>query len=125
MEPETAFWVLSSIAQSAAALAGLSALLLVFILRDTKRELGEDDVTWGYDRLVERIPFFRLLLVGTVLYLAAVLFSLGALTRVTPGLPVGAVVDTISLLSLLLIGAGSAALIIFIWRPVRWADPTA
>ena len=71
MEPDTAFWILSSAAQAAAALAGLSALLLVFILRETKRELAEDDVAWGYDRLVERIPFFRLLSVGTVLYLTA------------------------------------------------------
>ncbi|MFQ5951475.1 MAG: hypothetical protein ACE5KH_05265 [Candidatus Geothermarchaeales archaeon] len=49
MEPDTAFWILSSAAQSAAALAGLSALLLVFILRETKRELSEDEVAWGYD----------------------------------------------------------------------------
>ncbi len=125
MEPETAFWVLSTIAQSAAALAGLSALLLVFILRETKREIAEDDVAWGYDQLVQRIPYFRLLSVGTVLYLAAVILSLGVLTSVSPGSPVGLAVDIIALLSLGLIGAGSATLVIFIWRPVRWADSDA
>ncbi len=125
MEPDTAFWILSSAAQSAAALAGLSALLLVFILRETKRELDADDVTWGYDRLVERIPFFRLLSVGTVLYLAAVLISIVTLGLVTPGLPVGAEVEAITFLSVILLGGGSAALVAFIWRPIRWADSAA
>lgn len=64
MQPETAFWLLSTIAQSAAALAGLSALLLVFILRETKRDLG-DDFEGGYDRILERIPFFRILALGS------------------------------------------------------------
>ena len=122
MDPETAFWVLSTTAQAAAALAGLSALLLVFILRDTKRELREDDMDWGYNRLLERIPFFRVLSGGTVLYLAAVLLSLLALGRVTPGLSVGAEVEVISLLVLILMVVGSSALVVFIWRPVRWAD---
>ncbi len=122
MDPQTAFWLLSTTAQAAAALAGLSALLLVFILRDTKREMREDDENWAYDRLLARIPFFRVLSGGTVLYLAAALLSLSALGLVTPGRPVGAEVEVISLLVLILMVVGSSALVVFIWRPVRWAD---
>lgn len=125
MEPETAFWILSSAAQSAAALAGLSALLLVFILRETKRELNEDDIAWGYDRLAERVPFFRLLSVGTVLYLTVVLFSLTATGLVAPGLPVRAEVEAIIFFAVVLLGIGSITLVAFIWRPVRWADSPA
>ncbi len=46
MQPETAFWLLSATAQSAAALAGLSAVLWVFFIRgfgdEWRRPFSED-----------------------------------------------------------------------------------
>ncbi len=123
MQPETAFWVLSATAQSAAALAGLSALLLVFVLRETKRDTKAADFfeAAGTEVSVGGWPMYGLMSVGTLLYLVAVITSLVALGQVTPGpTPVGLYVEISIFVSIGLFGAGSLALVLFIWRPEKW-----
>ncbi|MFQ5909735.1 MAG: hypothetical protein ACE5IJ_03325 [Thermoplasmata archaeon] len=110
MQPDTAFWVLSSIAQSSAALAGLTALLLVFVLtQGSKEREPEEDLT--FYELLGRFPP-RLLAMGTGLYLLAVVVPLGTMGNVVPGdAPVSLGVEVAAFLSIVLIGAGSLALV--------------
>ena len=121
MQPDTAFWALSSIAQSSAALAGLTALLLVFVITQARRESMVPLEVGIYD-LLRHVPF-RLLALGTVLYLLAVVVSLGTIGGVVPGdAPVALEVEAAAFLSMALVGAGSLTLVLFVLRPQRWFE---
>ncbi len=110
MQPDAAFWALSSIAQSSAALAGLTALLLVFVLAEGGKEREYEEEMTFYE-LLGRFPP-RLLALGTGLYLLAVVVPLGVMGSVVPGdAPVSLGVEVAVLLSMVLIGAGSFALV--------------
>ncbi len=110
MQPDTAFWVLSSIAQSSAALAGLTALVLVFVLTEGSKEREPGEELTLYE-LLGRFPP-RLLALGTGLYLLAVVVPLGAMGSVVPGdAPVSLGVEVTAFLSIGLIGAGSFVLV--------------
>ncbi len=122
MEPDTAFWILSSIAQSSAALAGLSALLLVFAITAAQRDIDLPFEVGIYE-VLRSVPFFRILATGTVLYLAAVIISLGAIGAVTAVVaPVAMEVIVATYLSMALLGAGSFALVLFVLTPRKWFE---
>lgn len=122
MQPQTAYWILSTIAQASAALAGLTALLLVFIVREVKREFRVPmDVALGY--VLSAIPLYRSLAVGTVAYLVAAVGSVATLWWVTPGsAPVGVWVQLLVVFWIGLMGAGSLGLVLFVFLPRRWVD---
>ena len=115
MQPETAFWLLSATAQSSAALAGLSALLLLYVVRI----LREEEV---FAELKD-LPRVAALAYATLTYLLAVLVSLVTLALVTPGpAPVDLVTLSFVLVSLGLIVAGSLLLAWFVASFRYWLD---
>ncbi len=91
MQPETAFWVLSATAQSAAALAGLSAVLWVFFMRgfgaefrrpfseDIREEDESEERKWVLRRLIRFSSY------STVFFILALAVSLSTLGFVSPG----------------------------------------
>lgn len=117
MDPETAFWLLAATAQSAAALAGLSALVLVFQIRIAGR---------GWDALEkERNPTHRAITArawlgvmahsrsAVIASLLSMGLSLGTLPWVEPGsgslsLPLAGL--ALASLSLALLGGAMMAL---------------
>ncbi len=121
MQPDTAFWVLSSIAQSSAALAGLTALLLVFVLSEARRETKVPLEVGIHDLL--RNVFFAPLWLATITFLGAVLISLFTIGLVVPGgAPITQEVETMVSFSMLLLGAGIIALVLFVVNPLRWFE---
>lgn len=88
MEAETAFWLLSATAQSAAALAGLSALLFVFQLRAAGQGWSqlekETNPTLRAITAKAWADIIRYSGAATLSFLSAVAFSLGALSVVEP-----------------------------------------
>ncbi len=94
MQPETALWLLSALAQASAALAGLSAVSWAFILRSTKEDwknaLEEEQIRrfivgvpiTGYLR---GIPLAVRMSRATIGYLLAVFIALVTLAFVEPG----------------------------------------
>ncbi len=122
MQPDAAFWALSSIAQSSAALAGLTALLLVFVLSQAAREL-EMPLEVGITELLRRVPLSRTLGAATLLYLGSVLVALTFIGTVDPA--IDSVAPEVALavtFSLALLGAGSVALALFILNPRQWFE---
>ncbi len=91
MQPETAFWVLSATAQSAAALAGLSAVLWVFFMRgfgaefrrpfseDIREEDESEERQWVLRRLTRFSSY------STAVFISALAVSLLTLGFVNPG----------------------------------------
>ncbi len=109
MQPETAFWVLSSIAQSSAALAGLSALLWVYFMRSFKHEwqsyLFEKSRETGKIFKPFRIRIISGSSSATILFVLALGLSLATLTVVVPGsapLPVFTLILTLGAIALVL-----------------------
>lgn len=114
MQPETAFWILSALAQSAAALAGLSAVAWAFLLRtlredikDFTKEWGEFGPGWTFKtRTLGRFPIPNRVATIIIGYLLASFLSLVTLALVNPGPdPVPVVVVT-----LLVVAMGLAAI---------------
>ncbi len=122
MQPDAAFWALSSIAQSSAALAGLTALLLVFVLTLAARGLGMP-LEVGITELLRRVPLSWTLGAGTFLYLMSVLVALTFIGTVDPGIdPVAPEVALAVVFSLALLAGGSIALTTFILNPRKWFE---
>ncbi len=128
MQPETAFWFLSAMAQSAAALAGLSALLLVFQLRIAFQGLDnlEQDLDKTKRALTAKVwaNLIRYPGTATVVFLLAVGFSLGALWWVEPGdAAVGLHIVALALAGLSLILIGGLMMTLFVREPRLWILP--
>ena len=123
MQPDTAFWALSTIAQSAAALAGLTALLLVFVLTQAVQRLKAIDPGVGIYDYLHRFPISQALVVGTLSYLGSVVVALIFIGRVVPGADaVGPDVALAWAGALALLVVGSLALAWFILNPGRWFE---
>lgn len=118
MQPETAFWMLSTIAQASAALAGITALLLVFLLTQAARDQGENG-KFGLSLIIS--ADLQLVAFATGAFLLAVIVSISALGGVTPGPePVGLAVLTAAYSALGLVAAASFLLVLFLVISERW-----
>ncbi len=132
MQPETAFWVLSSTAQASAALAGLSVLVMVFQLRllpglrpDVRQVDPEGDwppmetvIIAGWAKSIQIVAL------SASLFLAAAIGSLVTLGFVTPSSM--QVADPILLLlvaMLVLIVLGGALMAYYVWFLARNLAP--
>ncbi len=128
MQPETAFWILSAMAQSAAALAGLSALLLVFQLRIAAQGWNnlekERDLTRRAMTAKSWANLIRYSSTATTLFLLAVGFSLAALWGVAPGEPlVGTHIVILTLAAAVLVLTGGLMMLLFVREPRLWILP--
>ncbi len=128
MQPETAFWLLSAMAQSAAALAGLSAVLLVFQLRIAFQGLAnlEQDLDRTNQALTAKVwaNLIRYSATATVVFLLAIGFSLGALWWVEPGdAAVGVHIVTLAIAGLSLLLIGGLMMTLFVREPGGWILP--
>ncbi len=93
MQPETAFWILSALAQSAAALAGLSAVAWAFLLTSLREDIRELRKEWGPEeqpfrlrpRRIGRFPIPNRVAGSIAGYLLATFIALGTLALVNPG----------------------------------------
>ena len=128
MQPEAAFWLLSAMAQSAAALAGLSALLLVFQLRTAAQ--GWVNLEKDPDRTNRALTakvwanLIRYSATATVVFLLAVGFSLGALWWVEPGdAAVGVLIVTLAIAGFSLMLIGGLMMTLFVREPGGWILP--
>ncbi len=128
MEPETAFWFLSSTAQAGAALAGLGIVAYVFLLRRTREDLRAAQ-TWatGKHRLgrlgvavVRGVRTSRPLAWGTRIHLTGVTLALTLLLFVQPGGPVSLGIEVGTYTALGLVIAGNAGLVLFLRDPWRF-----
>ncbi len=137
MQPETAFWVLSSTAQASAALAGLSIVVMVFQLRllpglrpDVRQESEWPPmatvVIEGWAKSIHLVAS------SSSLFLAAAVGSLVTLTLVTPiDMQVAGPVLLLLVAMLVLIFVGGALMTYYVWflaknlAPIpreRWRD---
>jgi hypothetical protein len=86
MQPETALFLLSALAQASAALAGLSALVWAFILRTTREDWKDLEETGGpAGGFIKGLPLAIKMSGATVGYLLAVFISLVTLAFVERG----------------------------------------
>ncbi len=121
MQPETAFWLLSATAQSAAALTGLAALLWVFFRRawnETAPSLGPREVV----RL--RSERWALMLRGSsasvLVFVVALGISLTTLGFVSPGNdPVGLPIMVLAISSVNLTILGGLIMFSYVWIAER------
>ena len=123
MQPETAFWLLSATAQSAAALAGLAAILWVFFRRGWREELFTPSSFPG-EVTRRRNRIWVWLLSGSsvsVLFFALALgVSLITLMLVSPGGdPVGLPITLLAGLAVGLTIFGSLIMFSFVWTAER------
>ncbi len=128
MDPETAFWFLSSTAQAGAALAGLGIVAYVFLLRRTREDLLAAQ-TWavGKNRLgrvgvadVQGVRRSRPLAWATRLHLSGVTLALTFLLFVQPGGPVPWPVELGAYVAIAFLLAGNVGLVLFLRDPWRF-----
>ena len=129
MQPETAFWVLSSTAQAAAALAGLSVVVMVFQLRllpglrpDVRQEdewpLTGTVIIEGWAKAIHIVAS------SASLFLAAAIGSLATLGLVAPSdVQVPGPVLLLLVAMLVLIFVGGALMAYFVWFLARNLAP--
>ncbi len=125
MQPETALWLLSALAQASAALAGLSAVSWAFILRSTKedwKDLLEEQRRFmigvpaaGYLR---GIPLAVRMSSATVGYLLTVFIALVTLAFVEPGPePVHVAIPILAGVAIGIAAVASGFLVLFVSDP--------
>ena len=123
MQPETAFWLLSATAQSAAALAGLAAILWVFFRRGWREELvGPSSFPGEVAR--RRSERWSLLLHGSsvtvLVFVVALGISLTTLGLVSPGNdPVVLPIMVLAILSVSLTILGGLIMFSYVWIAER------
>ncbi len=123
MDPETAFWLLSTTAQAAAALAGRGIVAWVFALRRTREDLlaaRRAGAKVGRALVVRGVKSARPLAWGARLHLVSVAMSLFFLSTVQTGLPTPWSVDAGAYIALGLLIAGNAGLVLFLRDPWRF-----
>ncbi len=121
MDPQTAFWLLSALAQASAALAGLSALVWAFILKTTREDWkdmvdeGAGPPAGGY---VKGLPLATKMSGATVGYLSAVFIALVTLAFVEPGLePVHVAIPISAFVAMGIAVIASVFLVLFLTDP--------
>ncbi len=129
MQPETAFWVLSSTAQASAALAGLSVVVMVFQLRllpglrpDARQEDEgppmETVIIEGWAKSIQIVAL------SASLFLAAAIGSLVTLGLVNPSdMQVVAPILLLLVAMLVLIVLGGALMAYYVWFLARNLAP--
>ncbi len=123
VDPETAFWFLSSTAQAGAALAGLGIVAYVFLLRRTRDDLlAARTVEMGKIRVavVRGVRTSRPLAWATRVYLTGATLALTLLLFVQPREPVSLGIEVGTYAALGLILAGNAGLVLFLRDPWRF-----
>ncbi len=127
MQPDTAFWILSSIAQASAALSGLSIVVMVFQLRirpSLRADVSDDDNVSGPVVVTGWARAIHVVALSAVMFLSAAIGSLATLGLVTPGslpVPTQVLVMTISMLVATALGGGLMALL----RVLPCSEPRA
>lgn len=122
MQPETAFWLLSALAQASAALAGLSALAWAFIVRTTRedwKDMMEDEagppLGGGY---VRGLPLAIRMSGATVGHLMTVFIALVTLAFVEPGPePVHVAIPILAFIAIGIAAVASVFLVLFVSDP--------
>ncbi len=129
MEPETAFWVLSSTAQASAALAGLSVVVMVFQLRllpGLRPDVRQND-EWppmGTVIIEGWAKSIQIVALSASLFLAAAIGSLVTLGLVNPSdMQVAGPVLLLLVAMLVLILLGGALMAYYVWFLARNLAP--
>ncbi len=118
MQPETALWLLSALAQASGALAGLSALAWAFILRTTREDWKDIEETGPGSAYVKGLPLAGRMSGATVGYLLAVFIALVTLAFVEPGPePVHVAIPFLAFVAIGIAAVASVFLVLFVTDP--------